>query len=84
MQGASSDELAGWVRGHWEIENALHWVATSPSPKTCPRSAPATPAGHGDRRNLAISVHRLADATNIAAACRHVGRHPNRILPLLT
>jgi hypothetical protein len=35
-------------------------------------------------RNLAISVHRLAGATNIAAACRHVGRHPNRVLPLLT
>jgi predicted transposase YbfD/YdcC len=19
-------ELAGWIRGHWQIENALHWV----------------------------------------------------------
>ena len=23
---ASPAELAGWVRGHWQIENALHWV----------------------------------------------------------
>lgn len=35
-------------------------------------------------RNLALSLHRLTDATNIAAASRHVSRHPNRVLPLLT
>ena len=23
---ASPAELAGWVRGHWQIENGLHWV----------------------------------------------------------
>ena len=34
-------------------------------------------------RNLAISVHRHHGATNIAAATRHVSRHPSRILPLL-
>jgi len=27
-------------------------------------------------RNLAISTHRLTGATNIAAACRDVSRHP--------
>jgi hypothetical protein len=42
------------------------------------------PAVMATLRNLAISVHRLADATDIAAACRHIGRHPNRVLPLLT
>jgi hypothetical protein len=35
-------------------------------------------------RNFALSRHRIAGADNIAAACRHVGRHPNRVLPLLT
>jgi hypothetical protein len=35
-------------------------------------------------RNLAVSIHRLTGATNIAAACRHVSRHPNRVLALLT
>jgi hypothetical protein len=34
-------------------------------------------------RNLAISLHRRAGATNIAAACRHLSRHPNRVLLLL-
>ena len=35
-------------------------------------------------RNLAISIHRRAGATNIALACRHVARHPNRVLALIT
>jgi hypothetical protein len=35
------------------------------------------------QRNLAISVHRLVGESNIAAACRYVSRHPNRVLPLL-
>ena len=34
-------------------------------------------------RNFAVSLHRLAGATNIAAACRRVSRHPNRVIALL-
>jgi predicted transposase YbfD/YdcC len=33
-------QLAEWIRGHWKIENQLHW-ATLPSARTSPRSAPA-------------------------------------------
>jgi predicted transposase YbfD/YdcC len=25
-QGGTASEFAGWVRGHWGIENGLHWV----------------------------------------------------------
>jgi hypothetical protein len=35
-------------------------------------------------RNLAISRHRLAGATNIAEACRDTSRHPPRAIDLLT
>jgi len=42
-----------------------------------------SPANMATLRNLAPSRHRMAGATNIAAACRHVSR-PNRGLPLLT
>jgi hypothetical protein len=35
-------------------------------------------------RNLAISRHCLAGATNIAAACRDTGRHSLRAIDLLT
>lgn len=34
-------------------------------------------------RNLAISTHRLAGATNIAAALRHCARNPTRTLSIL-
>jgi len=34
-------------------------------------------------RNLAISLHRQAGAANIAAASRHVSRHPIRTLSML-
>ena len=34
--------------------------------------------------NLAISIHRLNGATNVAAACRDLSRHPNRALRLVT
>jgi hypothetical protein len=43
----------------------------------------AGPAVMATIRNLVISLHRLAGASKNAAACRHVGRHPNRVLPLL-
>jgi hypothetical protein len=35
-------------------------------------------------RNFAVSRHRLAGDHNIAHACRHTARHPNRALALLT
>lgn len=34
-------------------------------------------------RNLAVSLHRLRGATNIAAACRRISRHPARVLSLV-
>ena len=40
------------------------------------------PAVMATLRNLAISVHRLAGAANIAAASRRVSRHPARALRL--
>ena len=41
------------------------------------------PAVMATLRNVAISLHRLAGATNIAQACRRLGRHPNRVIPLI-
>jgi predicted transposase YbfD/YdcC len=45
-QHASPHQIAGLLRGHWHIENRLHWVReeslTSPTTKTAPASAPAT------------------------------------------
>ena len=43
----------------------------------------AGPAVMATLRNLAISVHRLAGSANVAAASRHVARHPARALRLV-
>jgi predicted transposase YbfD/YdcC len=81
---ASPAELAGWVRGHWQIENALHWVRDV----TFAEDLSQIRTGHAPQvmaslRNLVISMHRLAGATNIAAALRHHGRDALRPLKLL-
>jgi predicted transposase YbfD/YdcC len=80
-----AEQLAQVIRRHWSIENRLHWIrdVVFDEDHSQIRTA-AGPAVMATLRNLAISVHRLAGATNIAAACRRVGRHPNRVLPLLT
>lgn len=80
-----ADQLADALRGHWGIENRLHWVrdVTFAEDHSQVRTA-AGPAVMATLRNLAVSLHRLAGTSNIAAACRHVSRHPSRVLPLLT
>jgi predicted transposase YbfD/YdcC len=84
-QQIRADQLAGAIRDHWHVENKLHWIRDV----TFAEDLSQIRTGHGPAnmaalRNLALSRHRIAGATNIAAACRHVARHPNRVLPLLT
>ncbi len=80
----SPDELADALRAHWGIENRLHWVRDV----TYGEDLSQIRTGHGPvvmatLRNLAISLLRKAGATNIAAACRHLSRHPARVLPMI-
>ncbi|BBG01187.1 MULTISPECIES: ISAs1 family transposase [Pseudonocardia] len=81
---ARPEELTGWIRGHWQIENGLHWVrdVTFAEDLSTVRTG-AAPQVMAALRNLAISLHRLAGATNIAAALRHHSRDALRPLQLL-
>jgi predicted transposase YbfD/YdcC len=76
--------LAAWVRGHWEIENCLHWVrdVTYQEDKSLVRTGNA-PRVMASLRSLAISLLRLDGHINIAAANRHHARDPQRTLNLL-
>jgi predicted transposase YbfD/YdcC len=76
--------LAAWVRGHWEIENRLHWVrdVTYQEDKSLVRTGNA-PRVMASLRSLAISLLRLDGQSNIAAANRHHARDPQRTLKLL-
>jgi predicted transposase YbfD/YdcC len=76
--------LATWVRGHWHIENKLHWVrdVTYQEDKSLVRTGNA-PRVMATLRSLAISLLRLDGHANIAAANRHHARDPQRTLKLL-
>lgn len=75
--------LARWIRGHWSIENRLHWVrdVSFDEDRATARSGHA-PQVMSALRNLAITALRLSGVTNIAAALRHHARNPHR--PLIT
>ena len=81
---ADTATLTAWVRGHWEIENKLHWVrdVTYQEDKSLVRTGNA-PRLMASLRSLAISLLRLDGHTNIAAANRHHARDPQRTLKLL-
>ncbi len=76
--------LAAWARGHWHIENKLHWVrdVTYQEDKSLVRTGNA-PRVMATLRNLAISILHLDGHASIAAANRHHARDPERTLKLL-
>jgi predicted transposase YbfD/YdcC len=81
---ARPDQIAAWLRGHWVIENRLHWVRDVDYDED--RSQVRTGSGPqvmATLRNTAIGLLRLAGHTNIAAALRHHIRDFNRPVELL-
>jgi predicted transposase YbfD/YdcC len=77
-------QLAEWIRGHWKIENQLHWVRDV----TYSEDASQVRTRNGPRvmatlRNLAITILKMAGAANIAATCRHHARDAARTLTTL-
>jgi len=81
---AGPAQLAGYIRGHWKIENRLHWVrdVTYDEDRSQVRTG-AGPRVMASLRNLAISALRLHGHTNIAAALRWTARDPARSLTIL-
>jgi predicted transposase YbfD/YdcC len=78
---ATNAQLAAITRGHWGIEDRLHWVRDTDFDED--RSQVRTAAGPrvmASLRNLAITVLRVAGATSIAAALRYHARRPDRPL----
>ncbi|XVS66381.1 ISAs1 family transposase [Actinosynnema sp. CA-299493] len=83
-EDAHPARVATYLRGHWQIENRLHWVRDV----TYGEDASRIRAGHAPRimaglRNLAVNALRLAGHTNIAKGSRAMARDPRRPLQLL-
>ena len=81
---ASPAQLAAFWRGHWGIENRLHWVRDV----TFGEDASQVRTGSGPQviaalRNTTIAILRRAGHTNIAAALRTYAARPADVLALV-
>ena len=78
------ERLLELVRGHWQIENKLHWVrdVTFDEDRSQVRCG-NIPHVMAALRNTAIGLLRWAGYTNIAAACRRLAAQPAQALALI-
>lgn len=78
---ASPARLLGLNRDHWGIENRLHWVRDVTFDEDRSQIRKRTGAHMmATLRNFAISLLRMAGATNIAAALRYCAYNVTRPL----
>lgn len=79
-----AEALLGYVRGHWAIENRLHWVrdVTMGEDASQVRSG-AAPQIMAALRNTVLGLVRGAGWANVAAALRHYAWQPGAALALL-
>jgi len=78
------ERLLALVRGHWQIENKLHWVRDV----TCDEDRSQVRCGNIPQvmaalRNTTIGLLRWAGYSNMAAACRRFAAQPDLALTLL-
>jgi predicted transposase YbfD/YdcC len=73
---ASAAELLRALRGHWGIENTVHWVRdVTFDEDRCQVRTGAAPQALAACRNLALALLRRRRCANVAAALRtHAGR----------
>lgn len=75
-QQADAKRLAAIVRGHWGIENRLHWVRdTIFGEDRCRVRSGRAPQVLAAIRNLAIGLLRLAGYPSVSEGLRHYATH---------
>jgi hypothetical protein len=84
FEQARPARLADLLRGHWTIENGLHWVrdVTFAEDASQVRTG-AAPTVMAVLRNLVVGVLSRAGPLNVAAALRRHARDPYRPLATL-
>jgi hypothetical protein len=81
---ADAARLLAMRRGHWGIENKLHWVRdVTFGEDECPIRSGAAPEAVAACRNLVIALVRQAGHANIAAALRTFGCRPATAIALV-
>jgi predicted transposase YbfD/YdcC len=81
---AAPAHIAGYVRGHWTIENKVHWVrdVTFREDSSRVRTGPR-PRIMATLRNLALGLIRQAGYTKIAATIRRIRHDPALLIAIL-
>ena len=79
-----AEQLAESIRGHWSIENSLHWVrdVTFDEDRSQIRTGYA-PRVFASMRNIVISLLRLAGIKNIASGLRNISWNVEHALELI-
>lgn len=72
------------IRGHWTIENQLHWVKDVIFDEdTAPQHGKFATANWSVVRNFFITIARILGFTSIARAKRHLANQLEKIFPFL-
>lgn len=81
---ADATRLEQVWRGHWQIENGLHYVRdVTLGEDACQVRADRAPANLAACRNTALNLLRRAGVTNVAAALRRHAMYPQQALALM-
>ena len=81
---AAPEHLAGYVRGHWAIENKIHWVRDVTFGEDASRVRTASrPRIMVTLRNLSVGLIRQAGHTRIADTIRRIKHNPCLLLAIL-
>ena len=82
---AQAKDLLGYARGHWGIENQLHYVRDETlGEDRCRVRKGVGPQVLAAIRNVAVYLLNRVKAVSKAAATRRFAAHPAEALPLLT
>jgi hypothetical protein len=83
-EAATAEELLRLWRGHWGIENRVHWVRdVTFDEDRCQVRSGSAPQVVAALRNLVISLVRKAGHGNVAAALRRHAARPSEALALI-
>jgi predicted transposase YbfD/YdcC len=81
---ADAARLLALARGHWGIENRLHWVRDETlGEDRCRVRTGSSPQVLAAVRNAAVHLLEGVPAASKAAAARRFAAHPKEALPLL-
>lgn len=81
---ADARRLSKWWRGHWKIENSLHWVRDMTLGEDASRIRTGdAPQNMAAIRNALISCFHIEKIENIAATIREYAWNPQRLFAKL-